>query len=63
MSFSTVNWYFIGHCNVQSGDTALMMFANRGHDECVAILVANGADVNVTSEVIEGFSILSTKGV
>ncbi len=37
----------------QVGETALMSADNNGHHECVSILVANGADVNIASKVIE----------
>ena len=38
--------------DAQSEATALMMAAEKGHLECVSTLVANGADVNMASEVI-----------
>jgi hypothetical protein len=38
-------------CDEQDGDTALMMVARYGYQECVSILVANSADVNIISEV------------
>jgi ankyrin repeat protein len=39
------------HFNEQDG-TALMMTAGCGHHECISILIANGANVNIVSEVI-----------
>ena len=41
------------HWNEQNGDTALMLAASEGHHECVSILVANGADVNMATEVTD----------
>ena len=36
--------------------TALILAAFNGHHECVSILVANGADVDMAFEVIERWS-------
>ena len=35
----------------QFGFTALMLAASYGHHEIVSILIANGADVNMATEV------------
>ena len=37
----------------QDGETALIKAAASGHHECVSILVANGADVNMATTVYE----------
>ena len=37
----------------QDGDTALMMAARNDLDKSVSILVANGADVNMATKVLE----------
>ena len=39
------------NCDEQGGETALMAAAHNGHHECISILVANGADVNMASKV------------
>ena len=39
------------NCDEQGGETALMGAAHNGHHECLSILVANGADVNMASKV------------
>ena len=36
----------------QGGETALMYAAKAGRQECVSILVANGADVNVATNKV-----------
>ncbi len=36
-----------------SEETALMMAAEKGHQECVSILVANGANVNAPCDAFE----------
>ena len=41
------------HGDEQDGNTALMMAARNGLDESVSILVANGADVNMATKVLE----------
>jgi hypothetical protein len=40
-------------CDEQDGDTALMMAARNDLDKSVSILVANGADVNMATKVLE----------
>ena len=39
-------------CDVQYGQTALMFAVGWKHIECVSILVANGADVNMAMKVL-----------
>jgi ankyrin repeat protein len=39
------------HFNEQNGMTTLMLTAGNGHHECISVLIANGADVNIVSEV------------
>ncbi len=36
----------------QDGETALMIATGMRHDECVSILIANGADVTMAMEVV-----------
>ena len=36
----------------QDGETALMMATGKRRDECVSILITNGADVNMAMEVV-----------
>ena len=45
------NFDFMFHFNEQDGSTALMKAARYGHHECAAILIANGAEVNMAKEV------------
>ena len=37
--------------HLQYGETALMMASEKGHMECVKILLDGGADVNMQDEV------------
>ena len=41
------------NCGEQGKQLALFKASARGHHACVSLLVANGADVNMASEVIE----------
>ena len=38
-------------CIVQNGFTALMFTANQGHQECLLILLAHGAEVDTATGV------------
>ena len=42
---------FMFHFNEQDGSTALMTAASNGHQECISVLIANGAEVNMANEV------------
>ncbi len=44
------NYLVLNDCE-QDGETALMLAAKKGFHECVSILSANGADVNVATMV------------
>ena len=44
-------------CVKQHGETALMIAAKGGYHECVAILTANGADVNRAKTELKGWPI------
>ena len=37
--------------SLQDGETVLMMALERGHMECVKVLLISGADVNVQDKV------------
>ncbi len=43
----------LNYYDEQDGNTALMMATRNGLDESVSILVANGADVNMATKVLE----------
>ena len=47
--------YFLYRCSFFEQDemTALMIAASMGHHKCVSILVANGAKVNKTVNLVE----------
>ncbi len=45
--------YLITMLYEQDGNTALMIATRKGHDKCVSILVANGADLNMATKVLE----------
>jgi ankyrin repeat protein len=46
------NFGLFYHLDEQDGETALMMATRKRHDECVSILIANGADINMAMEVV-----------
>jgi ankyrin repeat protein len=46
-------YYWLFLFQLQGGRTALHMAAQSGDDDCISILVANGADVNATARKVQ----------